>query len=58
MTFHCCHPETSYRGNNHQLPPWITSGIRLNGAALIEAGVQLPDLFPEQVILLHVVQAV
>ena len=40
-------------GNNHQLPPWLSTGIRLTGAALAYAGVQLPDLLPEQLFLLH-----
>lgn len=41
------------RGNNHRLPPWLATGIRLTGAALGHAGVQWPDLLPEQLLLLH-----
>jgi alpha-galactosidase len=40
-------------GTNHQLPPWLATGTRLTGAALAHAGVQLPDLLPEQLLLLH-----
>jgi len=40
-------------GNNHRLPPWLSTGTRLTGAALAHAGVQLPDLLPEQLLLLH-----
>jgi alpha-galactosidase len=40
-------------GTNHQLPPWLATGTRLTGAALAYAGVQLPDLLPEQLLLLH-----
>ena len=35
---------------------WLSTGTRLNGATLHHAGVQLPDLFPEQLILLHLLQ--
>lgn len=40
-------------GTNHRLPPWLSTGTRLTGAALAHAGVQLPDLLPEQLLLLH-----
>ena len=40
-------------GNNQQLPPWLSTGTRLTGTALGYAGVQLPDLLPEQLLLLH-----
>ena len=40
-------------GNNHHLPPWLSTETRLTGAALAHAGVQLPDLLPEQLLLLH-----
>ncbi|WP_420119889.1 alpha-galactosidase [Nakamurella sp.] len=41
------------QGNNHRLPPWLTTGIRLTGAVLGHAGVQWPELLPEQLLLLH-----
>ena len=47
-------PGDVIRGNNRQLPPWIITGTQLTGAALHHAGLQLPDLFPEQLILLHI----
>ncbi len=47
-------PGHVVRGNNAQLPPWITAGVQLTGSALTYAGLQLPDLFPEQLLLLHV----
>jgi alpha-galactosidase len=43
-------------GNNHRLPPWMSTGTRLTGAALAYAGVQLPDLLPEQLLLVHAQQ--
>jgi alpha-galactosidase len=49
-------PGDVIRGNNHRKPAWITAGTRLNGAALQHAGLQLPDLFPEQLILLRLLQ--
>ena len=49
-------PGDVIRGNNHRQPAWITAGTRLTGAALQYAGLQLPDLFPEQLILLHLQQ--
>jgi len=51
-------PGDIIRGNNHGLPAWIAEGTRLTGAALLRAGLQLPDLFPEQLILLRVQQVV
>ena len=51
-------PGDVIRGNNHRLPAWITAGgTRLTGEALHHAGVQLPDLFPEQLLLLHLRKA-
>jgi alpha-galactosidase len=47
-------PGEVIRGNNHRLPPWVSSGVRMTGATLQHAGLQLPDLFPEQLLLLHV----
>ena len=48
-------PGDVIRGNNQRPPAWITAGgTRLTGAALHYAGVQLPDLYPEQLLLLHV----
>jgi alpha-galactosidase len=44
-------------GNNKDLPPWLATGIDLTGAALAHAGVQLPDLLPEQLLLLHATRA-
>ncbi len=41
-------------GNNKHLPPWLVTGTDLTGAALTSAGVQLPDLLPEQLLLLRV----
>ncbi len=40
-------------GNNTLLPPWMATGIELTGSALAHAGLQLPDLLPEQLLLLH-----
>ena len=60
MSFRCYLPVTPSRtrtprpnGNNQQLPPWLPTGTRLTGTALGYAGVQLPDLLPEQLLLLH-----
>ena len=48
-------PGDVIRGNNHRQPAWIAAGgTRLTGAALLHAGVQLPDLYPEQLLLLHI----
>jgi len=47
-------PGDVIRGNNHRLPAWIPGPVRMTGAALHHAGLQLPDLFPEQLLLLHV----
>ena len=47
-------PGYVVRGNNAQLPPWITREVRMTGSALTYAGLQLPDLFPEQLLLLHI----
>ncbi len=46
-------PGDIVRGNNHRLPAWIPGPVRMTGATLQHAGLQLPDLFPEQLILLH-----
>ena len=43
-------PGEVIRGNNHRLPPWVSSGVRMTGATLQHAGLQLPDLFPEQLL--------
>ena len=47
-------PGDVIRGNNATLPPWTANGVRMTGAALTHAGLQLPDLYPEQLLLLHV----
>jgi alpha-galactosidase len=49
-------PGDLIRGNNHRLPVWISAGTQLTGSALHHAGLQLPDLYPEQLILLHLKQ--
>jgi alpha-galactosidase len=49
-------PGDVIRGVNARQPAWISTGTRLSGATLHHAGVQLPDLFPEQLILLHLLQ--
>lgn len=49
-------PGDLIRGNNHRMPAWIGTGTRLTGAALEHAGLQMPDLFPEQLFLLNVQQ--
>jgi alpha-galactosidase len=49
-------PGDVLRGNNHRKPAWIEPGTRLNGAALAHAGLQLPDLFPEQLVLVQLRQ--
>jgi alpha-galactosidase len=47
-------PGDVIRGNNHRLPAWIPGPVQMTGATLHHAGLQLPDLFPEQLLLLHV----
>lgn len=40
-----------------QLPPWWREGATLTGAQLAAHGLQLPNLLPEQAVLLHLVAA-
>lgn len=50
-------PADTPRGVNHVLPPWLVQGgLTLTGRALGTAGIQAPDLFPEQLLLLWLVR--
>ncbi len=43
------------KGTTHGHAPWVKQGgVTLTGDALAHVGVQAPDLFPEQLLLLHV----
>lgn len=45
-------PGDVVRGNNRTMPPWMVDGFRGTGAVLQHAGLALPDLFPEQALLI------
>lgn len=40
----------------HAVPPWWDAGAELSGAMLAQIGVRMPDLRPEQLVLLHVTE--
>lgn len=50
-------PGDVQRGINHEPAPWLRDGeVTLTGAALATVGVQAPDLYPENLFLLHVAE--
>ncbi len=50
-------PGDVVRGNGQVEPSWISTPTVLPGAALQYAGLPMPDLWPEQVLLLHLRRA-
>jgi alpha-galactosidase len=50
-------PGDVTRGVNHLPAPWLHhGGVTLTGAALAAVGIQAPDLYPENLFLLHVAE--
>jgi alpha-galactosidase len=50
-------PEGPAERRHAMLPWWTPEGVALRGAALAAAGVQLPALFPERLVLLRATRA-
>ena len=46
-----CPPGDVVRGINKRPSPWLADGVTLTGRQLAVVGVQLPDLYPEQLVL-------
>ena len=48
-----CPPGDVVRGINKRPSPWLAEGITLTGRQLAVVGVQIPDLYPEQLVLIQ-----
>ena len=49
-----CPPGDIVYGINHRPAPWLADGVTLTGTQLARVGVQLPDLYPEHLVLFEV----
>jgi alpha-galactosidase len=49
-----CPPGDVVRGINLQPAPWLADGVTLTGTQLARVGIQLPDLYPEHLVLFEV----